>query len=48
MVEEKLLSWYLHMLETKGLAKISGEIEGISTKGNNIQSNHEQTSNKLG
>uniref|UniRef100_A0A6N2LLZ4 Homeobox domain-containing protein n=1 Tax=Salix viminalis TaxID=40686 RepID=A0A6N2LLZ4_SALVM len=43
MVEE------IHMLETKGLAEISGEIDGISSaEGNNIQSNHEQTSNKLG
>ncbi|KAJ6715739.1 BEL1-LIKE HOMEODOMAIN PROTEIN 8 [Salix koriyanagi] len=43
MVEE------IHMLEIKGLAEISGEIDGISSaEGNNIQSNHEETSNKLG
>ncbi|KAJ6408735.1 hypothetical protein OIU84_008435 [Salix udensis] len=43
MVEE------IHMLETKGLAEISGEIDRISSaEGNNIHSNHEETSNKLG
>ena len=47
MLETKGLAEKKHMLETKGLAEISGEIDGISAAGN-IQSNHEQTSNKHG